>query len=445
MTTDTETTFTAETYLNEYLAAGTGAVDAVVTVRASGEPADGAAMVTDGNARAEAIIIDCSGSMYADRKMAKAKEAAAAAVDCLNDGVAFAVIAGNHNAHMIYPGPGQPLPTASETTRAEAKAAISPLQADGGTAIGTWLDLARDIFSTAQALTYHAILLTDGKNEHQRPEELAQAVEACQGLFRCDCRGVGTDWEVDELRGIADPLLGTAQLVREADQLEADFREMVEAAQATTLPQVKLRLWAPKGATVEAVSEVAPQVRDLTSSGVPFDERTTDYLLGDWTPGESRDYHVRIQRPPMEVGRKGAAGRVKLVLANGEETSESTLEVTWTDDHELSTRIEAHVAHYTGQEELAKAIQEGLKALEEGDSSGATVKLGRAAKLANESGHDNTLRLLEQVVEIDDPGTGTVKLRPDAGKADKMDLDVQSVRTQRFGKRQQGDGEDSGS
>lgn len=432
--TDSQTTFTAETFLNEYLAAGTGAVDAVVTVTASGEPTDGAATISGGDARAEAIIIDCSGSMYADRRMAMAKEAAAAAVDCLDEGTAFTVIAGNHEAHQIYPLPGEPIPTASESTRSAAKAAISPLEADGGTAIGTWLDRARFIFEHTQAQTYHAILLTDGKNEHQQPSELARAVEACKGLFRCDCRGVGTDWVVNELRGIADALLGTVGLVAEPAGLEADFRSIIEATQATTLPQVKLRLWAPKGASIEAVREAAPQVRDLTSSGVPLDERTTDYLLGDWAPGETRDYHVRIQRPPLEVGRKGAAGRVKLVLANGEETSESTLEVTWTDDHELSTRIEAHVAHYTGQEELAQAIQEGLKALDEGDSGNATVKLGRAAKLAKESGHDDTLRLLGQVVDIDDAESGTVRLKPDAGKAEKMDLDVRSVRTQRFGK-----------
>jgi hypothetical protein len=47
------------------------------------------------------------------------------------------------------------------------------------------------------------ILLTDGKNEHNTPEQLAEALSACEGRFTCDCRGVGTNWVVNELRTIA--------------------------------------------------------------------------------------------------------------------------------------------------------------------------------------------------------------------------------------------------
>jgi hypothetical protein len=444
MTAPNETTFTAETFLNEHLAAGTGAVDAVVTICASGAPSDTSVQITSGEDRAEVIIVDCSGSMYADRKMAKAKDAAAAALDCLDDGVAFAVIAGNHEAHLVYPSPGDTLPTAGEDTRAAAKAAIKPLDADGGTVIGSWLDLAKDLFDSTDTMAGHAILLTDGRNEHQRPDELARSVEAARGLFRCDCRGVGTDWVVDELRRIADALLGTVALVAGADGLEEDFRAIIEATQATTLPKIKLRLRVPKNVSVESVRQVSPVVRDLTSSGDTHDERHIDYLLGDWAPGECRDYHVRIQCPPREAGRKAAAGWIRLVLANGDETTETPLEVVWTDDHELSTRIEPHVAHYTGQEELAKVIQEGLKALEDGSTETATVKLGRAAKLAKESGHLDTLKLLERVVDIDDADSGTVKLRPRATKSEKMDLDAESVKTQRFGKRRQGEGAGEG-
>ena len=57
----------------------------------------------------------------------------------------------------------------------------------------------------------------------------------------------------------------------------------------------------------------------------------------------------------------------------------------WTDDEAQSTRINPHVAHYTGQAELADAIQEGLEARKDGDLDTATAKLGRAVKLAHES------------------------------------------------------------
>jgi Mg-chelatase subunit ChlD len=76
------------------------------------------------------------------------------------------------------------------------------LQADGGTGIGAWLRLAARIADQHPGAVKHAILLTDGQNgEH--PSQFAAALENCVGKFTCDCRGVGTDWEVAELRTIA--------------------------------------------------------------------------------------------------------------------------------------------------------------------------------------------------------------------------------------------------
>src|SRR5690606_21992570 len=98
--------FSAETYQNEYLAAGAATVDAVVTVSAAGHP-DGAAAAVTASGRAEVIIVDVSGSMGHGRKMAAAREAAAAAVDSLADGVSFAVIAGDHEAKLIWPSDGR--------------------------------------------------------------------------------------------------------------------------------------------------------------------------------------------------------------------------------------------------------------------------------------------------------------------------------------------------
>ena len=54
----------------------------------------------------------------------------------------------------------------------------------------------------------HAILLTDGENHNESPEQLTQPIAAVTGRFQCDCRGVGVDWQVAEVRRIAQALLG---------------------------------------------------------------------------------------------------------------------------------------------------------------------------------------------------------------------------------------------
>ncbi len=158
------TTFTAEAYQNEYLPTGGGEVNAVVTVTASG-----AAPASDSTRAAEIVIIDVSGSMGVPRaKLKSATRATAEAIDCIRDGVMFGVIAGNDTARAVYPQEGGLVP-ASPWTRQDAKQAVARLKAENGTAIGSWLALANELFATTPEAIRHAILLTDGRNEHETP------------------------------------------------------------------------------------------------------------------------------------------------------------------------------------------------------------------------------------------------------------------------------------
>ena len=106
---------------------------------------------------------------------------------------------------------------------------------------------------------------------------------------------MGVDWEVDELRSIATALLGTVDIVADPGELAADFEAMISSSQSRPLPDVKLRLWAPQGAVVESVRQVAPEVLDLTATATPSGPLAQDFLLGGWAPGEIRDYHLRIR------------------------------------------------------------------------------------------------------------------------------------------------------
>ncbi len=162
------------------------------------------------------------------RKLAQAMEATAAAIASVRDGVHFAVITGNHHATVVYPA-ARPLAVASAATRAEAREALRSVRAGGGTAIGRWIALASGVLAGHTGVR-HAILLTDGKDEHETPSELDQALAGASGVFQCDCRGVGTDWIVSELRRVADALLGSVDIVADPDGLAADFTAVMEAA-----------------------------------------------------------------------------------------------------------------------------------------------------------------------------------------------------------------------
>jgi hypothetical protein len=430
--------FAVEVYQNEYLAAGATEVNAIVTVTASGAPT-GPVAASSGSA-AEVIIVDCSGSMHVPRtKLTSAKQATAAAIDTLRDGVEFAVVAGTDEARLVYPYQ-HGLVVSSPQTRAEAKEAVRKLAANGGTAIGKWLSLADSLFATSTASMRHAILLTDGQNMHETPRQLARTLGEVQGHFVCDCRGVGTDWEVKELRTIADTLLGTVDIVAEPADLEADFRAMAAQAMNKAVADVSLRLWTPMGASIKFVKQVEPTLQDLTARRTEVPPRSGDYPTGSWG-SETRDYHVCVQVPSAATGEKMLAGRVRLVVHGGAGTEEQVLGkgrilAVWTDDTALSTKINREVAHYTGQAELAAAIQEGLEARKSGDVETATAKLGRAVQLATETGHSDTAKLLAKVVDVEDARTGTVRLKRKVEEVDEMTLDTRSSKTMRVRKKQ---------
>src|SRR5688500_17664763 len=111
--------FSVEVYQNEYLPEGGREVNAIVTVTSTGGGTSGGAPLTGatpspsaipGQAPSAAVVImvDCSGSMdYPPTKMRNARDATAAAIDTLRDGVAFAVVAGTHVAREVYPGGGR--------------------------------------------------------------------------------------------------------------------------------------------------------------------------------------------------------------------------------------------------------------------------------------------------------------------------------------------------
>ncbi|MGW2558941.1 VWA domain-containing protein [Streptomyces sp. NPDC001514] len=441
--------FSVEVYQNEFLPEGGREVNAIVTVTSTGGGTSGGVPLTGAAASpssvpgrgpnaAVVLMVDCSGSMdYPPTKMRNARDATAAAIDTLRDGTAFAVVAGTHVASEVYPGGGG-LAVADATTRAQAKEALRKLSAGGGTAIGTWLRLADRLLQAEDVTIRHGILLTDGRNEHESPQDLRAALDVCAGRFTCDARGVGTDWEVKEVTGIASALLGSADIVADPSGLAADFTRMMENAMGKEVADVSLRLWTPVGVEIKFVKQVAPTVEELTARRTEAGPRAGDYPTGSWGD-ESRDYHVCVQVPQANIGQEMLAARVSLILpdpAGGtpQALAQGLVRAVWTDDMAASTSINPQVAHYTGQAELAQVIQQGLDARKSGDIDGATAKLGRAVQLAAASGNEGTAKLLAKVVDVVDVATGTVRLKAKVAEADEMTLETRSTKTVRVKK-----------
>ncbi|GAA3696233.1 VWA domain-containing protein [Microlunatus aurantiacus] len=420
--------FTAAVYQNEFLPDGGTDVNAIVTVTCTGA---GEAGRGAGGQAGEIIIVDTSGSM-GRTKIESAKIAAAAALDQILDGTWFAVVAGTHQAYLAYPSArtGAGMVQMNPQTRYEAHQAVSGFRSDGGTAMGTWLLLAGRLFDSIPMLAQrHAILLTDGENHNESPDQLTSSIAAVTGRFQCDCRGVGVDWQVAEVRRIAQALLGTVDIIPQPEQMAEVFADLMRNAMSRGVADAQLRVWAPQGAQVQFVRQVSPTVVDLTDRRVQVNPLTGGYPTGAWSD-ESRDYHVSVRLSAKGLGQEQLAARVQLAVG-GEVVAQGLVKAKWSDDEGLTTRINPEVAHYTGQTELAEAIQDGLAAKAAGDEEGATTKLGRAVQLAAQTGNAEATTRLRKVVDIDDIETGTVRLKRSVDKADEMALDTASTKTTR--------------
>ena len=218
-------------------------------------------------------------------------------------------------------------------------------------------------------------------------------------------------------------------LIRNPADIAADFKALVNESMSKGVADAELRVWAPQGAQVLFVRQVAPTVEDITARRTEVNALTGAYPTGAWGD-ESRDYHVAIRVPSKPVGSEQLAARVQIAVG-GDVLASGLVKARWSDDSSLTARINPEVAHYTGQAELASVIQEGLAAKASGDEATATVKLGRAVQLAAETGNEEATSRLRRVVEIDDEEQGTVRLKRNTDKLDEMALDTASTKTTR--------------
>jgi hypothetical protein len=204
---------------------------------------------------------------------------------------------------------------------------------------------------------------------------------------------------------------------------------MMRASMARGVASAELRVWVPQGAELLFVKQVSPTLEDLTTRGTPVNALTRAYPTGAWGD-ETRDYHVGVRLPARMVGQEQLAARVQIAVGP-EPAAQGLVKAQWSSDDSLTTRIDPAVAAYTGQEELARAIQDGLAAKSAGQDDVATAKLGRAVQLAAQTGNEEMTTRLRKVVDIQDPDTGTVRLKKSASKIDEMSLDTASTKTSR--------------
>jgi von Willebrand factor type A C-terminal domain/von Willebrand factor type A domain len=425
--------FSLESHYTPHLSPDTGQVDAIVSVSLSNDGANAPAS----QQRVLGFIADRSGSMNGLGRIQAVCGALSAAIDALTPDTTFFVIAFDFEAEVI----SAPV-EATAANKQIARQRVMSLQAHGGTAMSSAFDMALAFFRRFPHAINRALFLTDGKNEGEHIDKVRRVLAECTGVFECDCWGLGTDWQVGEVQEIARALNGKASLLPDRAGIDSAFRAFVQKAESKAIRNAALRLWAPQGARVVQVRQMNPTIEELASRAQPVTPLVNDYPTGAWAPGEARDYFVSIRVQPGAIGDELLACRPGLIYVDSSgqpqevKAPQARIITTWSVDDRLTSRIDPTVAHYTGQEEMAQAIQGGLEASERGNAAEATRLLGRAVQLAHQSGNAEMTSRLQRVVDIDDAASGTVRVKRSVEKAAAMDLELESTTTKRAARRE---------
>lgn len=413
------------------LAVDASRVDAVITIEAASSVGG-----TQPVPAAEVLIMDRSNSMSRHFKIHEAQQAVCAAVDALPDGALFAIIAGNHEAKVIFPGE-EGLALASPETKAAANDEVRALRAEGGTKIGSWLEAAAEIFAQepVRGGVRHALLYSDGRNQHEVAGELDWALSACGGQFVCDVRGLGDDWDYEELLNIAGAMHGDVAAVLDVENLAADFTRLIRRAGRLVVPESYLRLRPDKRFQIASVAQVYPVQRDLTRhQPLPDGSAEAEVRLGPWEPGTQR-YEVSLQFEPdsVPVDDNVRASVVEMLVGtpggDRERCADAPLMVRRHSAKGFRTVRAKSVTQIARERQLTATMRACADAWLDQDYAEADAELAKAIQLATELG-DVRLPLLRRVA-ADAPGGG-YQIRPGITRGEMKRVGLDSRNTGRL-------------
>ena len=343
--------------------------------------------------KAVVLIVDTSGSMSSPgSKIRAARRATATAVDLIPDGTWFAVIAGSHRAWCVYPpAPAGQWPAAGPGRRPHPGRGRPRLPAAAGHRRHGHLDLARPrpgrCSSVAPAPSGSPTCSPTARTRASHGTNLEAALARATGVFQCDARGVGVDWNVEELRLITSALLGQVEIISEPDQMDDDFKDFLERAHrqergrrppaAVGAAGLEAALPAPGGA-VDRGPDRQGQPRSTPSPATS--------PPASWAPGESRDYHVCIEVPPgrrrrREAGRPGSAW-----WSTASPQSQSLVRAVWTEDMALSTGSTPTWPTTPARRSWPTPSSRGSRPASRATTPRPPIRLGRAVQLAHRVG-----------------------------------------------------------
>ncbi len=397
--------FSFKTYYNPYISPTTNSVWGVVSVAANDVPQEAQGAVIS-------LICDVSGSMQG----AKFNNAIATVEDLLThapNGIMLQVVVFDDDGKEVVPMTRLTPDVSRMNLVSQFRSNLKRVQIFGGTSMSTGIEVA--LASQAQIRGDYArygIFLSDGQNTE--PESrLAHAVkEAAEAQLHLCAYGYGSDWNPEELMKMAQITNGwMPKAVPQPEALLEEFTISVVKMANTVASDVALNLWTPTGARILSLSQAYPDW--VKGEAAPLgDDHTWVVPVPPMSSKDHRDFIVHVEL--ASVGARVVALKPSVVyVAGSQRIEEKGDQTTWmileqTHEAEKSNQVNAVVAGYLGQGQLAASTRAMTEALQAGDMKAAERHRTEALDIAQAVGN----RQMTQVLE--DAGQGSEVARKTA-------------------------------
>ncbi len=340
------------------------------------------------------LVLDRSGSMHGS-KIESLRDATSQVLDMLQPQDYVSVIVFNSRHEVVFPSQR----ITDHGVRADLKARIARLKADGGTNMAPAMEaglveLRKQMPAVGsiagQGQVNRLVLLTDGITEKEK-RCLEQADQAARIGVPITALGIGKDWNDKLMQTIGERSNGDADYIADADQIRQHFQRTVQQMQAVALQRASLNLTPALGIDVRNIFRVHPLISKLEPGRI--NERTSNIYLGEVERGYGQTLLVEFIVPARPAGSyRIAQVEIEYDVPQANlfaQRTELDVLLTYSHDPAAVPPPSSQVMNLVEKVSAFKLQTRALQDLEQGNVQSATQKLrGALTHLLNQGDTD---------------------------------------------------------
>jgi len=325
-----------------------------------------------------AIVLDKSGSMYAEGKLNYVIQAVNQAIDMLRANDLCSIIAFAERARVL-------IPSSQLYDKSTAKLMVNKIDhvdVGAGTDMLKAIDAAlyevRRNFSRDRL--NHIILLTDGQTLNEK-QCLDRCIMAAEEGISISTIGVGDDFNEKFLLQIASMCRGTSYYIDRPSNIQDIFTHELAGVQNVVVKNCRLNLKLPKDVTVRRVYKVKPLINDLGTPQVT--DRRCSIELADLQRNEKQSALYELILPSRYAGvyRIASVSVSYEIPGQGvyDNVNSQDVTITYTDDPSQASAVTPKVMQIVDSVSIFRQQTRALQLAQEGERGKATQLLRSAA------------------------------------------------------------------